>query len=162
SARYRTTPSAAARPNAEPPVSTTASTCATTRRGESTAISRVAGAPPRTSALPTVPSGNNSTVTPVPRPVQWPARTPATGSALTDSSRERADLACELDDERVELLGALEHEHVAAVAHELEAGAGNEPRHLFRVTRRREQIGGTAHDERGDLHVGQVAGEVEA
>ena len=49
SASARITPSAAARPNAEPPDSTIASTCSTRATGSSTAVSRVAGAPPRIS-----------------------------------------------------------------------------------------------------------------
>jgi hypothetical protein len=68
------TPSAAARPNAEPPESTTASTRSTRRVGSSSANSRVAGAPPRTSPEATVPAGGRMTVTPVPAPVQCPAQ----------------------------------------------------------------------------------------
>ncbi len=51
------TPSAAESPNADPPESTTASTRSTSRVGSSSANSRVAGAPPRTSPEPTVPGG---------------------------------------------------------------------------------------------------------
>ena len=52
------TPSAAARPNAEPPVKTTASTCIDRARRPRAARARgVAGAPPRTSPDPTVPAG---------------------------------------------------------------------------------------------------------
>ena len=40
--------------------------------GSSRSVSRVAGAPPRTSPEPTEPAGNNSTVTPVPSRVTWP------------------------------------------------------------------------------------------
>ena len=54
SASARITPSAAASPNADPPVSTIASTCSTLANGSSTAVSRVAGAPPRISIDPTV------------------------------------------------------------------------------------------------------------
>ena len=72
------TPSAAARPNAEPPVRTTASTRATSFVGSRSAVSRDAGAPPRTSTDPNVPSGGSTTVIPVPAPVQLPTRTPAT------------------------------------------------------------------------------------
>src|SRR5581483_5669861 len=84
SARKRTTPSAAASPKADPPDSTTASTRSTSREGSSSAVSRVAGAPPRTSPEPTVPAGAHTTVTPVSGPVQWPTRMPATSvMALT-------------------------------------------------------------------------------
>ena len=72
------TPSAAASPKADPPLSTTASTRSTNRAGSSSAVSRVAGAPPRTSPDPTVPDGAHTTVTPVSGPVQWPTRIPGT------------------------------------------------------------------------------------
>ena len=64
------TPSAVASPNAEPPLSTIASTCSTMRPGSSSAVSRDAGAPPRTSHDAVVPGGTTTTVTPVPAPVQ--------------------------------------------------------------------------------------------
>ena len=78
SAHQRITPSAAASPNAEPPVSTTASSRSTMRSGASRSNSRVAGAPPRTSPDAVVPSGNRITVQPVCASgcVQWPTRTP--------------------------------------------------------------------------------------
>ena len=44
---------------------------------------RDAGAPPRTSAAPTVPSGAHTTVTPVAAPVQCPTRTPATARSMS-------------------------------------------------------------------------------
>ncbi len=78
SARKRTTPSAAASPKAEPPERTTASTRSTSRVGSRRAVSRVAGAPPRTSPEPTVPDGAQTTVTPVSGPVQCPTRMPGT------------------------------------------------------------------------------------
>ena len=78
----------------------------------------MAGAPPRTSPLPTVPAGNSTTVTPVPVPVQCPARTPGTGSTTHGVD---TDLTREVDDQLVERVGALEHQHVAAVGHELES-----------------------------------------
>ena len=74
----RITPSAAASPNADPPASTTASTFWTSRCGSSSAVSRLAGAPPRTSPDAIVPSGTVTTVTPVPSPVQWPTPMPET------------------------------------------------------------------------------------
>jgi hypothetical protein len=72
------TPSHAASPNAEPPLSTTASICATVRVGSSSANSRVAGAPPRTSPDATEPSGTITTVQPVraTASVWWPTSTP--------------------------------------------------------------------------------------
>ncbi len=72
------TPSAAARPKALPPVRSTASTCSTSMPGRSRSVSRVPGAPPRTSPDPTVPGGQSTTVQPV-RPtgsVQCPTRIP--------------------------------------------------------------------------------------
>src|SRR5689334_22980301 len=80
------TPSLAARPNADPPESTTADTVETVRTGESSSNSRVAGAPPRTSPDPTVPSGGTITVTPVPAPVQCPAYAVSSCGALTTPS----------------------------------------------------------------------------
>src|SRR5262249_56647357 len=115
-----------------------------------------------TSALPTVPSGSNSTVTPVPRPVQWPARTPATGSSLTDCSRQRADLAREVDEQLVKLFGPLEHEHVSAPGDEHEARVRDQARHLLRVARRREEIGGDAGHPRRVLAVRPEGGRCPA
>ena len=60
--------------------------------GSSSAISRVAGAPPRTSPEPTVPGGSSTTVTPVPSPVQCPTRTPGT-SEITARRRGPAPRA---------------------------------------------------------------------
>src|SRR5579872_76042 len=80
SSHQRTTPSQDAKPNADPPVSTTAFTSDTVLLGSSSAHSRVPGAPPRTSPDATVPDGNSTTVHPV-RPaasLQCPTRTPAT------------------------------------------------------------------------------------
>ena len=65
SSQNRITPSAAASPNAEPPVEHDRVEPATSRAGSSSANSRVAGAPPRTSPDATVPSGNSTTVQPV-------------------------------------------------------------------------------------------------
>ena len=76
SARYRITPSAAASPKAEPPARTIASMRVTVREGSSRSISRVAGAPPRTSPDPTEPDANNMTVTPVPEGVKSTAPGP--------------------------------------------------------------------------------------
>ena len=47
------------------------------------AVSRLAGAPPRTSPDATVPSGTVTTVTPVPSPVQWPTPIPGTSVIRT-------------------------------------------------------------------------------
>ncbi len=79
SSRSRMTPSAAARPKADPPERTTASIRSIIRIGSSRSKSRVAGAPPLTSPEATVPSGNRTTVQPVraSRSVQWPTVTPS-------------------------------------------------------------------------------------
>src|SRR5439155_21971058 len=71
---------AAARPNALPPVSRTASTCWTSVPGRRRSVSRVPGAPPRTSPEPIVPGGQSSTVHPVSAigSVQCPTRIPGT------------------------------------------------------------------------------------
>ena len=58
------TPVAASRPNAEPPERTTASTRSTVRCGSSRSVSRVPGAPPRTSTLATAGSSKMIAVTP--------------------------------------------------------------------------------------------------
>src|SRR5881409_1201826 len=78
SSQKRMTPSAVARPKAEPPLSATASMRATRRSGSSRSHSRVAGAPPRTSPDATVPAGSKQTVQPVRATgsVQCPTRTP--------------------------------------------------------------------------------------
>src|SRR6185295_6283095 len=104
------TPSAAANPKADPPVSTTASTRSTNRVGSSRAVSRVAGAPPRTSPDPTVPEGAHTTVTPVSGPVQCPTRIP--GTAVINSPEVSAgnpfpDAAAHLVGDGAELLGPL-------------------------------------------------------
>src|SRR5581483_7402218 len=90
SSRYRTTPSAAASPNALPPVSRTAFTCSTSIPGRSRSVSRVPGAPPRTSPEPTVPGGASTTVHPVSptRSVAWPTRIPGT-RVITIAPRSR-------------------------------------------------------------------------
>src|SRR5919106_1403082 len=62
------------------PVPSTAFTSCTSMPGRSRSVSRVPGAPPRTSPDPTVPGGQSTTVHPV-RPtgsVQWPTRIPST------------------------------------------------------------------------------------
>ena len=80
SSHHRITPSAADNPKAEPPVSSTASSRSTVRPGSRSESSRLAGAPPRTSADATVPSGRSTTVQPVAAvgSVQCPTRTPST------------------------------------------------------------------------------------
>ena len=99
SSSQRITPSAAASPNALPPVRTTASTWRMLLDGSSSSVSRLPGAPPRTSTAPTVPGGATTTVVPQahPRPGDgcsgeeksatvasgshrwwWPTRTPPT------------------------------------------------------------------------------------
>src|ERR1700687_3612506 len=118
SASHSTTPCALASPNAEPPVNATASTCSTLRDGSSNATSRVAGAPPRTSPDPTVPGGHSTTVPPLCAPVQWPTLIPVAtvpavvrgnGPALT-SRESSADFAHEVEEQHVELFGALQHD----------------------------------------------------
>ena len=120
----RITPSAAARPNAEPPVSTTASTRSTVRPGSSSAISRVAGAPPRTSHEPTVPSGDDtrsrrcpprSSGRPARRDISDHRRRPSCRTSRSARGRSR-HLVREVDDQPVELVGAFEHQHVPAAA----------------------------------------------
>jgi hypothetical protein len=59
------TPSAAARPNALPPESTTAWTSGVMVPGRIASVSRVPGAPPFTSHEPEVPGGQSTTVEPV-------------------------------------------------------------------------------------------------
>src|SRR5690606_41782394 len=142
------TPAAGAGPNAEPPVSTTAPSRVTVRVGSSSAVSRAAGAPPRTSPEATVPSGSSTTVQPVRarRSVQCPTRTPGTSVITLRSppspvaARDpRADRADDLVGDRPEparplarrdpllALGAEQHDPVAhrhvalrtAVDHEL-------------------------------------------
>ena len=64
-ASQRTTPSAAAKPNTEPPESTTACACCTKFAGASKSVSRVPGADPRTSTPVTAPSEQIATVKPL-------------------------------------------------------------------------------------------------
>ena len=90
------TPSAAARPNALPPVSRMACARSAVMPGRSSSVPRVPGAPPRTSTPGTAPPGTSTTVQPV-RPavsVQCPTDTPpgsragASGwFAITSASR---------------------------------------------------------------------------
>ena len=88
SSSHSITPSAAARPKALPPLSTTASTWRTELIGSSRSVSRVPGAPPRQSTAPTVPGGVSTTVVPAAQPEPsstsgsirwwWPTRIPPT------------------------------------------------------------------------------------
>ena len=76
----RAAPLAASRPNAEPPDSMTAWTTSTVFSGRSRSVSRLAGAPPRTSTPPVAPAGAMMAVHPVPASgfVQCPKRKPST------------------------------------------------------------------------------------
>ncbi len=65
SSSQRATPSAAARPNALPPVRSTAWISLTEVPGRIGSVSRVPGAPPLTSTDPVVPGGHSTTVHPV-------------------------------------------------------------------------------------------------
>ena len=164
-------------------MSTTASTCSTSRCGSSSAVSRLAGAPPRTSPDATVPSGTVTTVTPVPSPVQWPTpmpgtsvirRRPPAGRARRGRAEQRAagpeppqrragaEVACELRDERVDLVGALEHEHVAGALEHLESRVGDELGDAPRLRRRGDDVRAPAEHERGHPDLGQLVGHVEA
>ncbi len=67
SSSQRTAPLAASNPNALPPESTIACTCWTVLTGSSRSVSRVPGAPPRTSTPATAPFGATMTVQPVGR-----------------------------------------------------------------------------------------------
>src|ERR1700734_2161759 len=78
SSSQRVTPSAADNPKALPPAINTASTYRTLLAGSSRSVSRVPGAPPRTSTAPTVPGGVRTTVT----PLAQPAPIVASGSSL--------------------------------------------------------------------------------
>ena len=60
------TPSEAPRPKADPPDRTTPCTASTVFSGCRRSVSRVAGAPPRTSTPQVAPSGATQTVQPVP------------------------------------------------------------------------------------------------
>src|SRR5215471_7057991 len=78
------TPSAAARPNALPPVSKMACARPAVMPGRSASVPRVPGAPPRTSTPGTAPPGTSTTVQPV-RPagsVQCPTDTPPGSGAV--------------------------------------------------------------------------------
>ena len=59
------------------------------RIGSSSSISRLAGAPPRTSPEAVVASSNSSTVQPVCSPVQWPTRTPKSASGQSTVTRPK-------------------------------------------------------------------------
>src|SRR5499426_1693275 len=74
------TPAPASKPKAEPPDSTTASMRSIVRCGSSRSVSRVPGAPPRTSTAATAGSSNTMAVTPEARRTSsaCPTRTPAT------------------------------------------------------------------------------------
>src|SRR5262245_20234015 len=74
------TPAPASRPKAEPPDSTTASMRSAVRCGSSRSVSRVAGAPPRTSTATVAGSAKTIAVTPEARRASsaCPTRTPAT------------------------------------------------------------------------------------
>ena len=92
--RCAITPSAAASPKADPPVSTIAWARGTVASGRSRSVSRVPGAAPRTSTEATAPaSGSSTTVQPVRATgsLQWPTRTPATPTStpLTAGPRPR-------------------------------------------------------------------------
>ena len=67
SASQRIAPPAASSPKALPPVSSTACTCCTVLSGRSSSVSRVPGAPPRTSTPHTAPASQRTTVQPVGR-----------------------------------------------------------------------------------------------
>src|SRR5690606_32976324 len=111
SSSHATAPVPASSPNADPPLRTTASTCWTIRSGSSSANSRVAGAPPRTSPDATVPSGRTTTVHPVRATgsVQWPTRMPGTSvsttSAVPAALDAGADAAHDLVGDRAERRG---------------------------------------------------------
>ena len=79
SASHLTTPSAAASPNALPPVNSTAWTSSSRRSRCSNSSSRELGEEPRTSQEDTLPGGGRTTVQPVAAPssVKWPTLKPA-------------------------------------------------------------------------------------
>src|SRR5204863_10145371 len=58
----------------------------------------------------------------------------------TWSGRHAAHVASEVDDQPVELVGLLEHQHVTAVAHQFEAGAGDELRNTPSLESRRQAV----------------------
>src|SRR3990170_5025126 len=74
------TPPAASSPKALPPVRSTACTSWIRVPGRSRSVSRVPGAPPRTSTPPTAPSSQRTTVQPgaARRFLQWPTLMPGT------------------------------------------------------------------------------------
>src|SRR5579859_4190747 len=78
--RARVTPAAASSPKALPPVSRMACTSCIMQSGSSRLVSRVAGAPPRTSTAPTAGATQRTTVQPVAasRSLSWPTRMPGT------------------------------------------------------------------------------------
>ena len=129
-----TTPSATARPNALPPVSTTALTRSTRLRGSSRSVSRVPGAPPRTSTPATAPaSGASTTVQPVSQPSLPPGGMPdpeagdvgqGVGGARAHQRRSRrvasgrvgprrGFVGARVDDAEPVAVGVLEHLEVA-------------------------------------------------
>src|ERR1041384_4060032 len=143
------TPSAAARPNADPPLNTTASTRSTSRPGASRSVSRVAGAAPRTSPPPTVPDGARITVTPDPAPVHGPTRMSAMSGIMdaagaVRSRRYRRPVRWhprrEPGDELVDPLGVFEHEHVPATRHPLDFGVRDVSRDPAGLGGRSQQI----------------------
>src|SRR5215204_3902845 len=87
SSRKRTTPSAAASPNALPPVRRRACVPRTAPMGPRRSVSRVPGEEPRTSTPTTAPSGfsKRTAVQPVvaSSSVAWPTRTPGTSQRLS-------------------------------------------------------------------------------
>ena len=91
SSSQRMTPVAASSPKALPPVSSTACTRSTSPPGRSRSVSRVPGAPPRTSADATAPSGQRTTVQPVAAcwSVQWPTSSASTAVIERFSRRFR-------------------------------------------------------------------------
>src|SRR5919106_1155959 len=89
--RYRSTPLAVARPNALPPVRTTACASSMSVPGWRMSVPRVPGAPPRTSQEATVPGGGRTTVHPVSATWsdQWPTRIPST-SVIDGTAQARS------------------------------------------------------------------------
>ena len=85
--RSSITPDAASSPNALPPASTTAWIRSTRLRGSRRSVSRVPGAPPRTSTPATAPSSQTTTVHPVAAVSSWacPTRRPGISKKDIDS-----------------------------------------------------------------------------
>src|SRR5712691_3638553 len=79
-ASHSITPAAASRPKADPPDSTIASTRSTRVSGARSSVSRLPGAPPRTSTEATAGCSASTTVVPVmpSRSSAWPTRMPGT------------------------------------------------------------------------------------